>query len=587
MTTLWPVLGALGAAGGTGVLARTLWPRRGAPGASWLLAVLAVQFVLTVGYGVGYLVFTPVLRLAVEMLFWVAYIWLGTLFVAFGLSYTGRGDVIYSPWFAVVSLFSLVLTGLVVTNPLHELVWEGFRVVPAQGLATVAFQRNGLALLILGVTALGASIGTLLLVDTVISYGRLYRGEAIAIAFSPLPPGVGFVLWTFDVGPIPGLNVAPVLFLLHVALDAYAFIGSGMFEFHPATRRVGNRAAIADLGNPVIVIDDRHRVVNLNATAESVFGVSDQYALTRPLSACLDADDIDPARSEQDVTVRVDRRERTFKLTSTDLSDGQERHLGYTLVFQDITEERQREQRLAVLNRALRHNLRNDLNVVRLHLDNIADHTGETLAPSVETARSNVAGLVALGEKARSFERASDAGTDELVAVGEAVRAVVADVREAAPEVTVEVTGTDSALVRTDHPMLEVVLSNLVENAVEHGTPRAERDGPPARADGEGEGEGESESGTNRPDVRAEVTASERAVTVTVEDWGPGIPEHELSVIEDGDESALEHGSGLGLWLVAWGATAIGGDLSFDTGADGTTATLRLPVVEDDPARRS
>jgi len=580
VTTLWPVLGSFAAAGGTVALGAYLWRRRGQPGATWLLAVFGVQFLLTAGYGVGFLAFDETLRLAIEMLFWVSYVWLGTLFVGFGLTYTGRGYVIRTPYFAALTLFSVALTLLVVTNPVHGLVWSEFGVVAVGGISAVTFERQAGAQLILGVTSLGASVGTLLLVDTILSYGKLYRGEALAVALSPLPPGIGFVIWTFGVSPFPGINVAPVLFVLHVVLDAYAFVGSGMFEFHPAARRVGNRAAIADLGNPVVVVDDQRRVVNLNPAAEDAFGLSQQTVLTRRFEDCYAGDSVDPTVDRQDIEVRTDTGRRVFRVTSTGLYDSTETHLGHTLVFQDITDERQREQRLAVLNRVLRHNLRNDLNVVKLHLDHIGQQTGDDLENSVDTARRNVAALVALGEKARTFERVADAGEDDVVAVTEVVEDVVHDARADAEATSIQVRGTDSALARTKRPMLEVVLSNLVENAVQHGTPDA-TSRQTARADGAAAGGDER---GDHPDVLVSVAADPETVSVRVRDWGPGVPEQELAVIEDGDESALEHGSGLGLWLVSWGVTSLGGDLSFETGENGTTATVELPVVAADSA---
>jgi signal transduction histidine kinase len=608
-TALWPVVGSLAAGAGTVGLMWALWDKRGRPGATWLLAVLGVQFVLTVGYGIGYFVFDPALRLVVEMLFWVAYIWLAALFVAFGLAYTGRGHIIRSPWFGTLAAFSLALTLLVVTNPLHTIVWEGFRVAPAQGLATVAFTRKGGALLVLGVSSLGASVGTLLLVDTIISYGKLYRAEALAVAISPLPPGIGFVLWTLDITPIPGLNVAPVLFLAHVAFDAYAFVGSGMFEFHPATRRTGNRAAIDDLGNPVVVVDDQHRVVNLNPTAEAMLDIDTQSALTRSFTDCYDGDPVDPTRDEQDVTIRTDTGRRVFKVTSTNLDDGTGRHLGYTLVFQDITDERQREQRLAVLNRVLRHNLRNDLTVVRMHVEEAIERGDDDTRAMLDPAESKIEALVELSEKARTFERVIADEDDSVVAVSEVVEAVVGESWETYPAATIAVEGADSALVRTNRSVLSVVLSNLLENALEHGTPDLDAeqddeatadvavtdgssdDGTSSVADSiiDGATDAASEIGSTvtgpsvtndgLADVTVSVAETDDAVTITISDSGPGIPEHELSVIEDGDESALEHGSGLGLWLVSWGVTTLGGELDFDTGDDGTTATVRLPVV--------
>jgi len=47
-------------------------------------------------------------------------------------------------------------------------------------------------------------------------------------------------------------------------------------------------------------------------------------------------------------------------------------------------------------------------------------------------------------------------------------------------------------------------------------------------------------------------------------------------VLERGRETDLNHGSGIGLWLVRWTATTLEGDLDFDT-SDGTTVTVRLP----------
>jgi hypothetical protein len=53
-------------------------------------------------------------------------------------------------------------------------------------------------------------------------------------------------------------------------------------------------------------------------------------------------------------------------------------------------------------------------------------------------------------------------------------------------------------------------------------------------------------------------------------------------VLEALEETALEHGSGLGLWLVKWGVGALGGTVTFDT-TDGTTVTLALPRGEPGP----
>jgi signal transduction histidine kinase len=53
-------------------------------------------------------------------------------------------------------------------------------------------------------------------------------------------------------------------------------------------------------------------------------------------------------------------------------------------------------------------------------------------------------------------------------------------------------------------------------------------------------------------------------VEVAVADNGPGIPASERRVFEEGTETPLSHGSGLGLWLTQWIVTRSNGRLSFE-----------------------
>ena len=63
---------------------------------------------------------------------------------------------------------------------------------------------------------------------------------------------------------------------------------------------------------------------------------------------------------------------------------------------------------------------------------------------------------------------------------------------------------------------------------------------------------------------------------------GPGVDENEVAVVARGEERPLEHGSGLGLWLVNWVVTRYGGSCQVETGDAGTTVTLRLPALDTD-----
>ncbi|MFB6298485.1 MAG: ATP-binding protein [Salinirussus sp.] len=66
-------------------------------------------------------------------------------------------------------------------------------------------------------------------------------------------------------------------------------------------------------------------------------------------------------------------------------------------------------------------------------------------------------------------------------------------------------------------------------------------------------------------------------------DGGSGIPEAELDPVRSGAETDLQHGSGLGLWVVQWGTELLGSEIDFDTGPEGTTVSLTVPD-RGDPA---
>jgi signal transduction histidine kinase len=72
---------------------------------------------------------------------------------------------------------------------------------------------------------------------------------------------------------------------------------------------------------------------------------------------------------------------------------------------------------------------------------------------------------------------------------------------------------------------------------------------------------------------------------VTVADEGPGIPENEVSVLRDDTErTPIEHGSGLGLWIVQQIVEAFDGQIEIDRDPDGgfaTAVTVRLQPAED------
>ena len=231
-------------------------------------------------------------------------------------------------------------------------------------------------------------------------------------------------------------------------------------------------------------------------------------------------------------------------------------------IYTDITERKRREQYVQIVNRILRHNLRNELNVVFGFAGEIAALTDDEAVRS-HARRIEATGkrLVEVAEGAATIRRVVEEGyVTDPKPIG--VRSVVDDVvrKHAArvPDAEVRTHVPEGVSVRGDD-RFATALDHLVENAVDHGG----------------------------ADPTVEITAvhdpDAGVVRVTVADDGPGVPVSVREVITGEREvTQLRHNTGVGLWIVAWVVTAYGGEIRFDTGLDGegTAVTLALPPAE-------
>jgi len=218
------------------------------------------------------------------------------------------------------------------------------------------------------------------------------------------------------------------------------------------------------------------------------------------------------------------------------------------VIHRDITERKRREQRLEVFNRILRHNLRNQLDVIKSHAEALADRTDNDHSGRIIASADRLAGM---GERARQIDQCL---SREIQPTQIDITTTLHQSLETATdsqdvEVTTELP-SDASLV-TDEEVLDAILDGVLENAFTY-----------------------AESSVT---VTVEPGSDEH--TIVVADDGPGIPEDQLASIKAGRETDLQHGRGLGLWQIKWGVEKLNGTLSFDTDS-GTTVRITLPNHE-------
>ncbi|AUG47852.1 peptidylprolyl isomerase [Haloarcula taiwanensis] len=234
-------------------------------------------------------------------------------------------------------------------------------------------------------------------------------------------------------------------------------------------------------------------------------------------------------------------------------------------IVRDITQDKEREQRLMVMSRVLRHNIRNKLTVIRGNsrlLKEELDSPGFTVDAAsghIDRIENASEELDSLAERARTFDRAIErdlrSGTFHLQ---QALTAVQSDLTEQYSEVTIKVAPTD-AEVSGDRMAIDLILEILVENVLEY---------------------------SDLTDPTIELTAEETPsgqVTVEVDTDGSAIPDMERDVLTSETEGPVAHSRGLGLWAVMWLVRRLGGSVTMDEDhGDGTRVELVFPQARNE-----
>lgn len=209
-------------------------------------------------------------------------------------------------------------------------------------------------------------------------------------------------------------------------------------------------------------------------------------------------------------------------------------------------------QRLSVLNRILRHDLRNGLNIVQGYANRLRDGLSDP-EEAVDVITDATGDLLEVSEKARRMQSVlhTQGTVPDEVDIVPAVERLVASAEADYPDAEIRLEAPDSAPI-TGGGLIEFAVECVLENAIEHNDRAA-------------------------PEVHVSVAVDERT-TVRVADDGPGIPDEDRDVMARDLETPLDHSSGFGLWLARWIVEEADGTIRIDDRAPrGTVVTLELP----------
>lgn len=229
----------------------------------------------------------------------------------------------------------------------------------------------------------------------------------------------------------------------------------------------------------------------------------------------------------------------------------------FVAIQTDISELQATRVGMQKLGTILRHDLRNELNVIQSYAelveqrdDDLAKYTGEIV--------DTISELLDTTEKGIRLQRfLSSTHRPRRTEVETVLRGVVEGIRTEFPQARVEFDVQSDR----DEPSfealaldeLEIALEEFVQNAIEHND-------------------------SDHPSVDITLEATAEWIVITVADDGPGIAEMEYETLESATPTNLYHNTGFGLNLAYWIVRRSGGRLTFeDNEPRGTVVTVELP----------
>ena len=538
------------------------WDKIQSPSVGLFAVIATTAGIGAMALSIGVLTEQPVVVLLTAI---IIGLFLPIPWIVFCFDYVGRESLVSHRVTGIISIPSVV--GLFST-----LIIFGERLLPWFSLA---FQSDTILL-----TTILTSI-----FDLIQFFGLLYAGGVMLVGtglilqtfqrYLHLDSTTGVMLGTF--GTIPwiailfGLQLQPASFLAFIttvtigfglgSLSGVALVGPyPLFNRVPTAGNVGPKTVVDELEEMIIVTDGDGTVVELNAAAESSVN-SVETSIGQSVNSLFDAS-LEELNQKQVITLHSKSGRTLFEPAVSEVTDQHGQPLGYAIVLRDETIRMTRQRRLDVLNRILRHNVRNSMNVIVGHANMIQNRSeDESIRSSADLIGERGDELVDISQSARDTEEVLnfEAESQQLTPLDPVIQTVLESVR-AEYDGKFRYHNPDDVVVPMTEGAIEAVLEELAENAVKHN----DADDPSVT-------------------IRARYEPGELyPITVSVIDNGPGIPELEQQVIEFGDETSLDHASGVGLWSIRWISTSAGGKLSIaDREPHGSIVSLSLPSADE------
>jgi two-component sensor histidine kinase len=202
-----------------------------------------------------------------------------------------------------------------------------------------------------------------------------------------------------------------------------------------------------------------------------------------------------------------------------------------------------------ISDRVLRHNVKNEINVVEGYSDILVDVLDKEEQEFARKIRTNAQSIKSTTNKLRDIEDVIH-GDKSIIKCSDKIKECI---KKSPDEIEVELNVSSESKVRSNENF-DTIISEIISNAVEHNN-------------------------SENKILEVNIDETEDYVILDFDDNGVGISDYEYNVIDSETEDEHKHSSGCGLWMIKMFVLRSDAKLDIEDTEDGTKIRIYLPKM--------
>jgi len=362
-----------------GLFTHFAWKRRHAPGIIPILVLFAAATIWSAASAVSLANTDLAITISMGWLAYPAIVTIPIAYLLFALWYTEQENRPSRLFLALLFVIPVLSICLLVTNDLHHLFYTGFSAIEGPRNSVIwAFVRGPLFWITASYSFVLFLSAFLIFILRYRTVGTLFRTQILLILAAGFIPFLATIFYYLDLGPEPGFNWTPAMFVISGFALIAATLNFELFSLQPLTHSL----IVKTMKDGVVATNTDGRITLVNPAGSALLGVTEDQGVGRQLTGCAPglARFITVAGTSgsegNEITLPIRNISHIYDVQTVTIPSEGEHEGGHILTFHDITDRKNAEtafqnanRKLNLLSGIVRHDVKNKLTALFLYLD--------------------------------------------------------------------------------------------------------------------------------------------------------------------------------------------------------------------------